>query len=32
LFRIGGANPQVRATTDNGGIVIEERGHSRGEI
>jgi DUF4097 and DUF4098 domain-containing protein YvlB len=32
LFRMGGANPQVRATTENGGIVIEERGHSRGEI
>jgi DUF4097 and DUF4098 domain-containing protein YvlB len=32
MFRIGGANPQVRATTDNGGIVIEERGHSRGEL
>lgn len=32
LFRMGGANPQVRATTDNGGIVIEERGHSRGEL
>jgi DUF4097 and DUF4098 domain-containing protein YvlB len=32
LFRLGGTNPQVRATTDNGGIVIEERGHSRGEL
>ena len=32
VFRMGGANPQVRATTDNGGIVIEERGRSRGEI
>jgi DUF4097 and DUF4098 domain-containing protein YvlB len=32
LFRMGGANPQVRATTENGGIVIEERGHSRGEL
>jgi DUF4097 and DUF4098 domain-containing protein YvlB len=32
LFRMGGANPQVRATTDNGGIVIEERGRSRGEL
>jgi DUF4097 and DUF4098 domain-containing protein YvlB len=31
-FRMGGSNPQVRATTDNGGIVIEERGHSRGEL
>jgi len=32
LFRMGGANPQVRATTENGGIVIEERGRSHGEI
>jgi hypothetical protein len=29
---MGGANPQVRATTENGGIVIEERGRSHGEI
>ncbi|HEY2497762.1 MAG TPA: hypothetical protein VGK24_11890 [Candidatus Angelobacter sp.] len=32
LFRLGGTNPQIRATTDNGGIVIAERGHSRGEL
>jgi hypothetical protein len=32
LFRMGGANPQVHAQSDNGGIVIEERGHSRGEL
>ncbi len=32
LFRMGGTNPQVRASTDNGGIVIEERGHARGEM
>lgn len=32
LFRMGGVNPQVRASTENGGIVIEERGHSRGEL
>jgi hypothetical protein len=32
LFRLGGANPQIRTTTDNGGIVIAERGHSRGEL
>ena len=32
LFRMGGANPQVHAQSDNGGIVIEERGHSRGEF
>lgn len=31
LFRMGGANPQVRASTENGGIVIEERGRSHGE-
>ena len=32
LFRMGGANPQVRATTENGGIVIEERGRAHGEL
>jgi DUF4097 and DUF4098 domain-containing protein YvlB len=32
LFRIGGTNPQVRATAENGGIVIEARGRSRGEL
>jgi DUF4097 and DUF4098 domain-containing protein YvlB len=32
LFRIGGANPQVRATTENGGIVIEDRSRTRGEL
>jgi DUF4097 and DUF4098 domain-containing protein YvlB len=32
LFRMGGANPQVRATTENGGIVIEDRSRSRGEL
>src|SRR5712671_2649567 len=32
LFRMGGANPQVRATTENGGIVIESRSRSRGEL
>lgn len=31
LFRMGGANPQVHAETENGGIVIQERGHSRGD-
>jgi hypothetical protein len=30
LFRMGGANPQVRATTENGGIVIKDR--ARGEL
>ncbi len=32
IFRLGGANPQIRATTDNGGIVIQERGHVREEL
>ncbi len=32
LFRMGGANPQVRATTENGGIVIEDRSRTRGEL
>jgi DUF4097 and DUF4098 domain-containing protein YvlB len=32
IFRIGGANPQVRATTENGGIVIKERERSRAEL
>jgi DUF4097 and DUF4098 domain-containing protein YvlB len=30
-FRMGGANPQVRATTENGGIVIQDRSQARGE-
>ena len=32
MFRIGGSNPQVRATTENGGIVIKERDHGRAEM
>jgi DUF4097 and DUF4098 domain-containing protein YvlB len=32
LFRIGGSNPQVRATSDNGGIVIKERERSQSEM
>lgn len=32
LFRMGGANPQVRATTENGGIVIEDPSRVRGEL
>jgi DUF4097 and DUF4098 domain-containing protein YvlB len=32
VFRIGGANPQIRATTDNGGVVIKERERSRAEL
>ncbi|HKD82686.1 MAG TPA: hypothetical protein VKH81_23550 [Candidatus Angelobacter sp.] len=31
LFRMGGANPQVHAETENGGIVIKERSNSRGD-
>ena len=31
LFRMGGANPQVRASTENGGIVIQDRSQTRGE-
>ena len=31
LFRMGGANPQVRATTENGGIVIKDRSGTRDE-
>jgi DUF4097 and DUF4098 domain-containing protein YvlB len=32
MLRLGGPNPQVRATTVNGGIVVKERGYSRGEL
>jgi DUF4097 and DUF4098 domain-containing protein YvlB len=32
VFRIGGANPQIRATTENGGIVIKERERSQAEL
>jgi hypothetical protein len=32
LFRMGGANPQVRATTENGGIVIKDRSQTGGEL
>jgi len=32
LFRMGGANPQIRATTENGGIVIQDRSQARGEF
>jgi DUF4097 and DUF4098 domain-containing protein YvlB len=32
LFRMGGTNPQVRATTENGGIVIQDRSQARGEL
>jgi len=32
LFRMGGANPQVRATTENGGIIIKDRSRTNGEL
>ena len=32
MFRMGGANPQVRATTENGGIVIQDRSQTHGEL
>ncbi len=32
MLRLGGANPQIHASTVNGGIVIKERGYSRGEL
>lgn len=32
ILRFGGSNLQIRATTINGGIVVEARGHQRGEL
>lgn len=32
ILRFGGPNPQIRATTVNGGIVVEARGQQRGEL
>jgi hypothetical protein len=32
LLRLGGANPQIHASTINGGVVVKERGSSRGEL
>jgi DUF4097 and DUF4098 domain-containing protein YvlB len=32
ILRFGGSNLQIRATTVNGGIVVEARGHQRGEL
>jgi hypothetical protein len=32
MLRLGGANPQIHATTVNGGIVVQKRGYSRGEL
>jgi hypothetical protein len=32
VFHMGGGNPQIKATTENGGIIIQERDHHRGEL
>lgn len=32
ILRFGGSNLQIRASTVNGGIVVEARGHQRGEL
>lgn len=32
MFRLGSGNPQIKATTVNGGIVIENRDHSQDSI
>jgi DUF4097 and DUF4098 domain-containing protein YvlB len=32
MLRLGGANPQIHASTVNGGIVVKERGYSQGEL
>lgn len=32
MFRLGGGNPQIHATTENGGIVIKERSSSQSEM
>lgn len=32
ILHFGGPNPQIRATTINGGIVVEARGQQRGEL
>lgn len=32
VFRMGGGNPQVKASTENGGIIIQERDRHRGEL
>jgi len=32
MFRLGTGNPQIHATTENGGIVIKERSSSRSEM
>jgi DUF4097 and DUF4098 domain-containing protein YvlB len=32
MFRLGSGNPQIHATTENGGIVIKERESSRSEM
>jgi DUF4097 and DUF4098 domain-containing protein YvlB len=32
MLRFGGSETQIRATTVNGGVVVQQRGHSRGEL
>jgi DUF4097 and DUF4098 domain-containing protein YvlB len=32
VLRLGGSTPQIRATTVNGGVVVEQREHLRGEL
>jgi DUF4097 and DUF4098 domain-containing protein YvlB len=32
IVRFGGSETQIRATTINGGVVVQQRGHSRGEL
>jgi DUF4097 and DUF4098 domain-containing protein YvlB len=32
IFRLGGSGPQVHASTVNGGIVIQERGHEKADM
>ncbi len=31
-LRLGGSNPQIHASTVNGGVVVKERGYERGEL
>jgi len=32
MLRLGGSSAQIHASTVNGGVVVEERGHTRGEL
>lgn len=32
ILRLGDTTPQIRATTINGGVVVEQREHARGEL